>query len=182
MGHVVRLTLRFDHPFWMDPGIAERLQCPRLDQVSFIHARRRRPFPVWWTTYPVRSPLLVAWVGGPGALAMSRLSPRELEAEGVAALARLLSTTPRSIRAMLVESFHHDWVNDPFARGVYSYSRVGGHAAPHDLAKPVRGTIWFAGEATVSQEDIGTVHGALASGQRAAQQILRQHGAAADRS
>ena len=125
MGHVVRLTLRFDHPFWMNRGIAERLRCPQLDQVSFIHARRRLPFPVWWTTYPVRSPLLVAWVGGPGASAMSRLSPAEIEAQAVASLARLLSTTTRSIRAMLVASFHHDWVNDPFARGVYSYSRVG---------------------------------------------------------
>ncbi len=176
MGSVIRLALRFDHPFWMSRRIAERLACPELDRASFILARRRLSFPVWWTTYPVRSPLLVAWVGGPNAGAMSRLSPRELEAEAVTALASLFATTARSLRAMLVESFFHDWSNDPFARGVYSYSRVGGHNAPGELAKPIRGTIWFAGEATDSQGDIGTVHAALASGQRAARQIMRRRG------
>jgi monoamine oxidase len=73
-----------------------------------------------------------------------------------------------------VRTHHHDWVNDSFSRGAYSYSRVDGHRAPERLAKPIDDTIWFAGEATADQADIGTVHGAIASGWRAARQILRR--------
>lgn len=174
MGPVVRLALRFDHPFWLDRRLAKHLRCEGLDQVSFILARGRAPFPVCWTTYPVRAPMLVTWVGGPGASRMSRLSLPELEMNAVASLAKTFSTTTRAIRAMLVETFYHDWTNDPFARGAYSYSRVGGSNAPRELARPIRGTIWFAGEATDEQGDIGTVHAAIASGERAARQIMRR--------
>jgi monoamine oxidase len=173
MGPVVRVVLRFDRMFWLDRRLGERLGNPGLDQTSFILARRRLPFQVCWTTYPVQAPLLTVWVGGPGASALSRLTPQEIEVEAVASIAALFSTTPRTIRSMFVESFYHDWVHDPFARGAYSYSRVGGFDAPRELARPIRGTIWFAGEATDEQGDIGTVHAAIASGQRAARQIVR---------
>ena len=174
MGPVVRMSLRFDHPFWLDRRYAEHLTFPGLDQTSFILSKGRAAFPVCWTTYPVRAPLLTTWVGGPGAGAMSRLSLPKLEANAVASVAHTFSTTPRVIRGMLLESFHHDWTNDPFARGAYSYSRVGGHDAPRELARPIRGTIWFAGEATDQQGDIGTVHAAIGSGERAAHQIMRR--------
>jgi monoamine oxidase len=67
----------------------------------------------------------------------------------------------------------HDWMNDPFARGVYSYQLVGGVDAPRDLARPIDGTLFFAGEATDTSGSTGTVHGAIASGTRAATQVLR---------
>lgn len=67
----------------------------------------------------------------------------------------------------------HDWMNDPFSRGVYSYQLVGGADAPSDLARPIDGTLFFAGEATDTSGATGTVHGAIASGVRAASQVLR---------
>ena len=70
-------------------------------------------------------------------------------------------------RAALV----HDWRRDPFSRGAYSYVRVGGEGAREDLAVPIAGTLFFAGEAT-DPEESGTVAGALRSGQRAAQQLI----------
>jgi monoamine oxidase len=39
------------------------------------------------------------------------------------------------------------------------------------LAKPVQDTIWFAGEAADREGRTGTVHGAIASGWRAADEI-----------
>ena len=39
--------------------------------------------------------------------------------------------------------------------------------------KPLRGTLFFAGEAADSEGATGTVHGAIASGRRAARQTLR---------
>jgi monoamine oxidase len=63
----------------------------------------------------------------------------------------------------------HDWEHDPFARGAYSYPGVGGASAGRALARPVEGTLFFAGEATA--EPWGTVEAALASGLRAARQV-----------
>jgi monoamine oxidase len=65
----------------------------------------------------------------------------------------------------------HDWQADPYARGGYSYVRVGGTSAREELAQPLEGTLYFAGEAT-DVEQSGTVGGALASGQRAARELL----------
>jgi monoamine oxidase len=48
---------------------------------------------------------------------------------------------------------------------------VGGLSAQRALARPCEGTLFFAGEAT-DAEEMGTVAGAIASGRRAARQIL----------
>ena len=64
------------------------------------------------------------------------------------------------------------WSTDPWARGSYSYLPVGATPALRAaLAQPINGQLFFAGEAT-SSDAPGTVHGALASGQRAAQEVL----------
>jgi monoamine oxidase len=69
------------------------------------------------------------------------------------------------------------WSADPWARGSYSYLPVG--ATPSlraDLARPINGRLFFAGEAT-SGEAPATVHGALASGTRAARELADLAGA-----
>jgi monoamine oxidase len=66
----------------------------------------------------------------------------------------------------------HDWDNDPFSRGAYSYVGVNGLEAQRLLASPVENTLFFAGEATVTQGAIGTVHGAMATGKRAAREVI----------
>jgi monoamine oxidase len=69
-------------------------------------------------------------------------------------------------------AYFHDWQCDPFSRGAYSYGRVGADGAQEELAKSVDNTLFFAGEATASPGSNGTVHGAMASGYRAAREIL----------
>jgi hypothetical protein len=44
---------------------------------------------------------------------------------------------------------------------------------PRQLAQPIADTLFFAGEATDSQGEQGTVHAALTSGIRAANEIVR---------
>jgi monoamine oxidase len=53
---------------------------------------------------------------------------------------------------------------------------VGGSKAGESLARPIRGTLYIAGEATVGESDSGTVHGAMRSGRRAAKQVARHLG------
>jgi monoamine oxidase len=65
----------------------------------------------------------------------------------------------------------HDWQADPYARGGYSYVKVGGTGAREALAAPLEETLYFAGEAT-DTEGSGTVGGALASGIRAAKEVM----------
>jgi len=49
---------------------------------------------------------------------------------------------------------------------------VGGMGAAANLAEPVANTLYFAGEATNSDGYNGTVHGAIATGLRAAKELL----------
>lgn len=50
------------------------------------------------------------------------------------------------------------------------------------LAAPVEDTLFFAGEATDTSGNNGTVHGAIASGYRAAQEIIGVRRASSDNS
>lgn len=68
--------------------------------------------------------------------------------------------------------YFHDWHGDPFFRGAYSYVPVNALPAREALSKPVDGTLFFAGEATDTNGHGSTVHGAIASGIRAAEQAL----------
>jgi monoamine oxidase len=73
---------------------------------------------------------------------------------------------------LLEAAYFHDWQSDPFSRGAYSYGMAGADGAQKALANPVENTLFFAGEATDVTGHNGTVHGAIASGHRAAKEIL----------
>jgi monoamine oxidase len=171
-GAVTRVTLQFRRRFWEERDAVPSLD-PDVDalQLSFVHAPGEA-VPVWWTVRALRAPLLVAWVGGPRGRALAALDRGALDSTCVASLARVLGRDPGEITAELVATHTHDWVDDPFARGAYSYARVGGADAGARLAEPVEGTLFFAGEATASGGNTGTVHGALESGWRAAGEVL----------
>ena len=94
----------------------------------------------------------------------------------LASAARQFGASRKKLASLLVESWTHNWEADPFARGAYSYPLVGGSKAGEALAKPIRGTLYLAGEATVKESDSGTVHGAIRSGRRAATQLARHLG------
>jgi monoamine oxidase len=65
------------------------------------------------------------------------------------------------------------WATDPFSRGAYSYYPVGaGPELRQDLAAPLEGAVFFAGEAT-HPAYFGTAHGAYLSGLRVATEILQ---------
>ncbi len=168
MGGVIRVGLRFDEPFWLSARFAADAGDERLDTLSFLHGTSDVAFPIWWTTYPIRSPMLVAWCGGPKSFALSGRSKSDLEAAALRSLSELFPVTVSRLRKHLVSSHMHDWIADPFSRGAYSYARVGGDDAAKRLARPVEGTVFFAGEAADVEGRTGTVHGAIASGERAA--------------
>ncbi len=60
------------------------------------------------------------------------------------------------------------WRGDPWVRGAYSAALPGRHRQRAELARPLDGRLYFAGEAT-SEEFFATAHGAYLSGVAAAE-------------
>ncbi len=173
MGDAVRVAIEFRESPWPEDVAAQ------LARVTFLRTPSG-PFPTWWTAYPLRFPLLVAWAGGPAAEALAGRGPAEIGELAVTSLAASLGLPRRRLASRVVATWTHDWRTDPYARGAYSYVRVGGVGSSRRLARPVAGTLFFAGEAT-DEERLGTVEGAIASGFRAARQVERAMGASARR-
>jgi monoamine oxidase len=117
--------------------------------------------------------VLIGWHGGPGASELSRLASEEIEDAAIASAARQFGVGPRRMRGLVEGAWMHDWEHDPFSRGAYSYPTVGGEDAAAALARPLRGTLFFAGEAADPESRNGTVHGAIATGHRAADEVER---------
>jgi len=172
MGAVMRLTLAVREPFWTSERFRRRAKTQNLDRLTFVHTSDR-DFPVWWTPYPISAPMLVAWTGGTRARELSSLRDEQVMDRAIEALAREFGVTRREARRLVTGSWIHNWENDPYARGAYSYMLVGGSDAPAKLARPIDRTLFFAGEASDSEGRTGTVHGAIATGRRAAKQLLR---------
>ena len=153
-GPVVRVALAFRKAFWekQHPGVA------------FFHSPEAA-FPTFWTPLPMHAPLITCWAGGPKAARLTGSSEKKLLTAALSSVQSVFKDIEQP-RAYLL----HDWQADPFARGGYSYVRVGGTGAREQLAEPLQETLYFAGEATDTEQS-GTVGGALASGIRAAKEI-----------
>ncbi len=65
-----------------------------------------------------------------------------------------------------------DWYKEPFIEGAYSFPKVGATGAFLNLSLPVNDKLFFAGEATHSGGHNATVHGAIETGQRVAEEII----------
>lgn len=175
VGHAVKIIFRFRERFWDEPDFlkkrAKASQAERGAPINFVHGNDRY-MPTWWTTAPVRAPLLTGWAGGHAADAILAEGEDAVADRALDSLASTFCVRRREIESLLESTHLHNWQADPFSRGAYSYAGVGGSGAHDLLAKPVEGTLFFAGEAT-SAEQTGTVAGAIESGRRAARQVLQ---------
>ncbi len=150
MGNVVKLNLILRPGLWPE------------EKQGFIHLATEQ-FPTWWRNGNV----VTAWVGGPKADALdSALAAIN------SAMESLSEIFGRDARPFVESAQFHNWRNDPFAYGAYSYVPVGGLNARKVLAQAVERTLFFAGEATAQPGFQGTVHGAIESGLRAAREVL----------
>jgi monoamine oxidase len=152
-GQVYRVTFRFERAFWEE-------------ETGFLVSREEL-FPTWWTRYPVLTPMLTGWSAGPAGERLQGAGQGVVIAEALASLGRILGQEiPRPAAA-----WFHDWHADPFHRGAYSYVPAGALEARRELAEPVEETLFFAGEAASINGHGGTIHGAIASGLRAARLV-----------
>jgi glycine/D-amino acid oxidase-like deaminating enzyme len=182
MGEVVRVSLVFRERFWRDrrpPSIPADVR-RKLADLSFLFTPAEVP-PTWWTSNPAPSPILTAWTGGPRATQLRRSiaaggDPLALPHRCLASLARLFEVSFAELQNQLVSWHEHDWSADPYSLGAYSYVPAGALDAPAKLTAPVEETLYFAGEHTDITGHWGTVHAAIGTGARAAEQMLRADG------
>jgi len=157
MGNAVRVVFRFRERFWDNR--------PDLASMSFMHAEGAHDFRVWWSSVPFHAPVLTAWIGGPRAESANIGGALDT-------LASLFEMERADLDSQLEATYFHNWHDDPWSCGSYSYVRAEGPPAADGLAEPVENTIYLAGEHTDTTGNWGTVHGAIASGHRAARQVL----------
>jgi monoamine oxidase len=169
MGSAVKVALWFRSAFW------ERVRDGRYRNAAFFRCTGQ-PFPAYWTQFPMRSELIIAWAGGPKASALRGVSKTERIERALSEFATIIGE-PGLAREEFEHGITHDWDLDPFSRGAYSYVSVGGAQARAVLAAPVGETLFFAGEATSDDGQGGTVNGALATGERAAREAASSLGA-----
>jgi monoamine oxidase len=160
-GPAVKIHLRFSS----GPPIPPQAR----GSTAFLHAGDAA-VPTFWTD-PFDPSLITGWAGGPVADRLHALSRGEVIDRALDILARGSRREASDLGRALAFTEVIDWGGDPFARGAYAWVPVGGLEAPDQLATPVARTIWVAGEAT-DLERMGTLDGALASGERAGREIL----------
>ena len=164
-GHVVKNVMSFREPFW-------RSRLPDDSQPLGFAMNLEAPFQTWWDHEPLCANRLTGWAGGPAAEMMSGQASTEILGSAISSLGATFDLPPDRIAQELVSWHWHDWSTDPFSRCAYSYPAPGGIEAARILAAPLANTLFFAGEATDFHGYNGTVHGALASGWRAAEEVL----------
>jgi len=160
MGSATRITFLFRERFWES-------DCP---DAHFLFSQSDL-LRVWWTPSPDPAPMLTGWIGGPRALDASLFSPQKLVGRGLTTLARIFSRPEHQLRELLISWHTHNWQQDPYSLGAYSYAPVGAADASEKMSIPIEETLYFAGEHTDTTGNWGTVHGALVSGLRAARQV-----------
>lgn len=166
MGQARRFTLLFRERFWekLEPQDA-------LSEMSFLFSFSEMP-PVWWTPHPEASNSITGWVGGPRSEALEGIGSEELARRACATLGKIFGLPQDQVSELLLGCHTHDWRNDAFAGGAYSYVATGGLDASRQMTEPEAETLYFAGEHTDVTGHWGTVHAAMRSGLRAAEQIL----------
>jgi monoamine oxidase len=174
MGKVIRVVLCFREALWehVAPGRMEDQRTEDdLSNLSFLFSHDGY-FPTWWTQMPERVPILTGWSPAHCAERMTGMTEGRIIDKALESLSNLLGLEKAQVNSQLNSAYLHNWNTDPFSCGAYTYVKAGGEGCQATLAAPVANTLFFAGEHTDTTGYNGTVHGAIASGRRAAKQIL----------
>jgi monoamine oxidase len=165
MGHVVRVVMAFRTPFW------EELDGGRYRDAAFFRGEGSA-YNALWAQQPLRGRTIVAWSGGPRATPLFALPEAERIERARDEFGALFGRRDLA-RHHFEAGITHDWSADPLACGVYSYVVTCGADARAMLGRPVAETLFFAGEATATGGQGGTVSGAFETGMRAADEAAR---------
>lgn len=164
-GVLNKLVLRFSRVFW--PETRNRF-------LSLLtEPDRRGIFTSWISLAPmVQAPILMTFTDGyTGATFDRSTSDEEVLKQAILTLRRMFGhSAPEPVDFIFTR-----WLSDAWALGSYSYPSVGNSSQDRlTYAEPVADRLYFAGEAA-HLTHYGTVHAALDSGEKTAQQIAETY-------
>lgn len=159
MGTLNKCYLRFREMFWEE------------DDHWIGHIPKKRgEWTEFLNLYPlIRKSVLLGFNAGSFGKQLESMTDEEIVQSVMTVLRKMYGGSIPEPEVALITR----WASDPFSLGSYSHIPVG--SSPKDmaeLAKPVGGRLFFAGEHT--SEYYATVHGAYLSGLRAAAEISHQ--------
>lgn len=161
MGVLNKCYLRFEQAFWDTSA----------DWINYVPpASRNGAWAEWLSlTRSTGKPVLLGFNAAQFGSRIEQWSDSEIVADAMQTLRTIYGTRiPAPVDWQITR-----WGSDPYARGAYSYNKLGATPAMRDaLASTVSNTVLFAGEATERQY-FQSVHGAYLSGQRAASSLLQ---------
>ena len=153
----MKIVLKFARRFWPE-------------DMYFLHSDTF--WPQFWTPGNGRdggAQILTAFVSGTRADFLRQLEV-DLVEFALGELDRIFGG--RVASENFEDAYVADWTTEPFVRGLYSFPLA--HTEPRHreaLAASLGGKLFFAGEATDLEGHSGTVHGAIESGRRAAEEV-----------
>lgn len=157
-GAVDKIILKFDEPFWED-------------NVAFFWTTQNSRF--WWRPGFERGgnevPILTAFFSGEATEFFESMSDGDAIQAALNDLKIMFGRD--DLDESLIEGHFIAWGKDPYAMMGYSYVPVGALGQRAILAQPVADVLFFAGEATHTEKS-STVHGAIESGIRVAEEII----------
>ena len=158
VGCLSKSFLRFDRVFWPSD----------VDWIGYI-GERPGHWGQWLSLAKLGAPVLLGFNSGDNGRRIERLTESAVIDEAHDVLRDMFgSATPRPRQAQT-----SSWSTDPWALGSYSFNSVGSTRADRvNLGAPISERVFWAGEAT-EPDYHSTVHGAVLSGIRAAEDALR---------
>lgn len=161
MGAGMKLFLKFSNNFWGSDigditvdGYTTFIWAPGIDKTAATNN------------------VLICFIMGENAEYMSALDAGAIDV----ALAELDALFDGAATANYVDGYIQDWGKEPYIKGAYSFPAPNTYITVTnttriDLAEPINCVLFFAGEATNNNHP-STVHGALESGARVAEEIM----------
>jgi monoamine oxidase len=159
MGVLDKTALLFDVPFWDQKA-----------EVIGYFTPQASPWAFTINLYPAfKQPILLGFNAGSIATQLELQTDQQIKESFIKVLKVIYGDKVTDPKEVVTTR----WKLDPFALGSYSHLMVGGKLEDYDtLAQAEGGRLFFAGEATYRQQP-ATVHGAYASGIRAAEELLK---------
>lgn len=157
MGNVTKLAMKFDAPYW--PVDTQYFGLMTKEKGRWNYFLNYRTFS--------KENILVALSVGNYAAKIEKKSEEAMLADAMKAVRTMFGASVPDPSDYVVTR----WSQDKYAKGAYSYSKVGIQPKDFDnLADPIRDVIVMAGEHTTFEYH-ATVHGAYLSGLNAAEII-----------
>lgn len=168
-GAVIKILLEFRNAFWRDKSVEES-SGQHLKKMGWIFSSAE--IPTWWTQLPEKSTLLTGWLAGPRAKKLKDMDDAQILNKSLRSLSEIFNIDIDELSQNLSSWRVINWVADPFTLGAYAFTTLETKDAIQIASAPVSNTLFFAGEALHDGAQMGTVEGALASGESVAEELL----------